>query len=246
MTTKISYGRSEDAWHGYDQFLVDLIDKYDAKSICDIGGGANPVLNQGYILKKGVNYSILDISETEVEKAPRDYKKIVADIASPEFVLQNEFDFVFSKMLAEHIKDAEQFHKNALKLLTDGGLAVHFFPTLYALPFLVNYLAPEKFSETLLRLFAPRDEYQHAKFPAYYDWCRGPTGSQMQKFNRIGYEVIEYRGFFGHGAYYNKIRPLKKLHEFKTKYLLKNPHPYFTSFAYVVLRKSNPYKAHPF
>ncbi|MGH7158413.1 MAG: hypothetical protein ACREGD_05120 [Candidatus Saccharimonadales bacterium] len=76
MTTKISYGRSEDAWHGYEQFLVDLIDKYDAKSICDIGGGANPVLNQGYILKKGVNYSILDISETEVEKAPRDYKKL--------------------------------------------------------------------------------------------------------------------------------------------------------------------------
>lgn len=187
--------------------------------------------------KKSLNYSILDISEHELNKAPSYYSKILADIASPHFTLNSKFDLVFSKMLAEHISDAEQFHKNVLNCLTTKGLAVHFFPTLYTVPFLANYLFPERLSNFLLNKFAPRDRYQHRKFPAYYHWCRGPTFKQMHRLTSLGYDIIEYRGLYGHHGYYKNVPVLRKIHDIKTNYLIKHPNPLFTSFAYVVLRK---------
>lgn len=237
MATNISYGRSEDAWRGYEQFIMALIDKHNIKRVCDIGAGANPLLNSCYIAEKNIDYSILDVSNTQLGKAPTYCKKILADIAAPDFSTCQKFDLVFSKMLAEHIADAEQFHRNVLKMLANDGLAVHFFPTLYALPFLVNSLVPEYLAAILLNLFAPRDTHQYPKFQAYYRLCRGPIRSQIERLSRLGYDVVEYRGFFGHGGYYNKVKILKKLHEFKTNYLLKNPNPFFTSYAYVVLKK---------
>jgi 2-polyprenyl-3-methyl-5-hydroxy-6-metoxy-1,4-benzoquinol methylase len=163
----------------------------------------------------------------------------VKDIASQEFSLNStKFDLVFSKMMAEHVKSGEQFHRNVLQMLAENGLAVHFFPTLYALPFLLNRLAPEVLADKIADLFTPRDKYQHAKFPAYYSWCRGPVRSQLKKYEELGYEVIEYKGFFGHHGYYNRLPFLKRIHELKTDYLLRKPSPLFTSYAYVVLKKA--------
>ena len=236
--TKISYANSEKAWSGYEGFITETVEKNNARRLCDIGGGANPLLAMNYIQKNEITYCILDISATELDKAPKDYIKIVADIASPEFSQNTKYDLVFSMMLAEHIKDGEQFHKNILGMLTDGGVAVHFFPTLYTLPFLVNYLVPEVLADKILQLVQPKDRHQHAKFPAYYNLCRGPTHSQLRKFEELGYEVVEYKGFFGHEGYYERIPFLKKLHELKTDYFLKRPNPFFTSYAYIVLRRA--------
>ena len=236
MITSISYGHSTDIWQGFEKLIIKIIERYEIKRVCDIGGGANPVLNINFIESNDLDYSVLDISESELLKAPKGYNKILADIASPTFSIEKKYDLVFSKMLAEHITDAEQFNKNVLSCLAENGLALHYFPTLYTIPFLVNYLVPDKFSNALVNIFDPRDMYQQNKFPAYYRWCRGPTRRQIQKFNDIGYDVVEYNGFFGHG-YYNKIKPLKKLHEVKTRYLLKHPNPLLTNFAYVILRK---------
>jgi 2-polyprenyl-3-methyl-5-hydroxy-6-metoxy-1,4-benzoquinol methylase len=237
MTTNIWYGKFEDAWKGYESFLTEIIVRSGAKEVLDVGGGANPVLPEDFIHRNGINCSILDISETELQKAPQRYNRIVADAASSQFSVNQRFDLVFSKMLLEHIRDAEQFHKNMLDLLKSKGLSVHFFPTLYTLPFFVNMLLPEKLAEILLYFFSPRDRHQHAKFPAYYRWCRGPTEAQIGKYRRLGYEVVEYAGFFGHG-YYGKIVSLQKLHEIKTEYLLQKPNPLLTSYAYIVLKKA--------
>jgi 2-polyprenyl-3-methyl-5-hydroxy-6-metoxy-1,4-benzoquinol methylase len=171
-----------------------------------------------------------------LSKAPENYTKILADIASPNFKIDTKFDLVFSKMLAEHIIDAEQFHKNILSCLNYNGLAVHYFPTLYTLPFFINYIIPDHLADILLHIFDPRDRHQHAKFPAYYRWCRGPTRKQIQRFISLGYDVVEYRGFWGHG-YYNKIKVLDKIESIKTNFLLQHPNPFFTSYAYVVLKK---------
>ena len=142
--------------------------------MCDIGGGANPVLHEDYIAANELQYSILDISDVELEKAPKTYDKIVADIAKNQFTPAYEFDLVFSKMLAEHVKDARQFHINIWNILHDGGLAVHFFPTLFTLPFLVNKFMPDRLTTQLLDKVSPRDKYQQGKFPAFYHWCWGP------------------------------------------------------------------------
>ncbi len=136
MATNISYGTYKEAWDGFDSFLTNLISKNHIKKICDVGGGANPVLSADYIKEINIDYYLLDISQDELNKAPENYNKILADIASPHFQLNTKFDLVFSKMLAEHITDPEQFHKNILSCLAKNGLAVHYFPTLYTFLFL--------------------------------------------------------------------------------------------------------------
>ena len=234
--TNITYGTYEEAWNGFATFLTDLIGKYHIRNICDIGGGANPVLGTDYIKEKNIDYYLLDISENELNKAPENYNKILADIASPHFNLKTKFDLIFTKMLAEHITDPKQFHKNVLNSLNTNGIALHYFPTLYTVPFFVNYVMPERLADILLHMFESRDRFQHAKFPAYYRWCRGPTNKQIQRFISLGYDVVEYRGFFGH-PYYSKIKVLDKLNSNKTNFHLKHPNPVFTSYAYVVLRK---------
>jgi hypothetical protein len=47
---------------------------------------------------------------------------------------------------------------------------------------------------------------------------------------------VQYWGFFGN-IYYTRIPILRNLHRAYTKYLVKHPSPYLTSFAQVVLRK---------
>lgn len=239
MNSTVSYAKTDSGWTEYTRRIVsELVEERQVRRVCDIGAGANPLLDDDFVRANALEYTILDISASELEKAPAGYRKIVADISSPGFSLDGQFQLIFSKMLAEHVRDGEQFHRNVMSLLAPGGLAVHVFPTLYTLPFLVNYLVPESLGSKLLGLFAPRDKYQHAKFPAYYRWCRGPTQTQMRRFKGLGYRVVEYRGFFGHAGYYNKIPILKSVHDLKSAYLLRHPHPLLTSYACVVLEKA--------
>jgi Methyltransferase domain. len=115
MIANISYSRSYEAWQGYTDKLKKLIDKYSIATICEVGGGANPTLSLEYISTKKLNYTILDISKNELDKAPSSYNKVVADICSNDLVDSSEYDLVFTKMLAEHIKNGELLHKNILR-----------------------------------------------------------------------------------------------------------------------------------
>jgi SAM-dependent methyltransferase len=213
-----------------------LIEFNDCRVVCEVGAGANPALDLEYICDRGLRYCIMDVSEEELAKAPDGYHKIVADICRPLVPGLGPFDLVFSKMLAEHIREPEQFHRNVHRLLRPGGVAFHFFPTLYALPFVVNLLLPEVASTLALRLLSPRDEVRHGKFPAYYRWCRGPTKGVLRKLENVGYIVEEYAGFFGHN-YYRRIPLMARVHAAVVTRLLRHPLPFLTSYAYAVLRK---------
>lgn len=234
----IRYLPSETAWDGWSDFLQKTIVDNGSKVICDVGGGANPQLPLEFVEANGIDYTVLDISQSELDKAPAQYHKICADVAAKDFAFgEAKFDLIFSKMVAEHVKSARNFHTNIRNMLKPGGLSVHFFPTLYTLPFTVNRLIPESLSSAILNVVAPRNRYQFDKFPAYYDWCRGPTKRQINRLEGLGYEVVDYVGFYGHAAYYRRIPPLRVLHNMKSAFLLRNPMPTFTSFAYLILRK---------
>jgi hypothetical protein len=220
----------------YSTFVQQLILDRQAKKICDVGGGANPLIPLKFINDNSLDYTILDISRAELEKAPEVYSKLVIDIEAEQFNVEGQYDFVVSRMMAEHIKKGMQFHKNVFMMLKPGGVAVHFFPTLFALPFLINQIVPERFSSILLNFFFPRDRYQTAKFPAYYNWCYGPIPSMVKMLQGIGYEIILFNGIFGHW-YYTKIPGLRQAHEIFSDYLIVHPNPYLTSYALVILRK---------
>jgi SAM-dependent methyltransferase len=233
---KITYLHSENEWNEYSVFVQHLVQEHGARRICDVGGGANPVLPVQFINENQLDCTVLDISSAELQKAPKSYKKLVQDIEAENFVQADQFDFVITKMMAEHIRNGRLFHKSIFSILKPGGVVVHYFPTLYALPYLVNRMIPEWLSSFLLDVFLPRDRYQFGKFPAYYSWCFGPTPSMIRMLTEVGYEIVQYRGFFGN-IYYTRIPILRNLHRIYAQYLVKHPSSYLTSFAQVVLRK---------
>lgn len=235
---KIGYAYQSTAWINYNSYLEDLATRSDVKKVCEIGGGANPSLSLDFIKKYSLEYTIVDISGEELEKAPDEYRKIVADITSPNLSLDGEYDLVFSKMLAEHVKSGLDFHTNVLRLLREGGYAFHFFPTFYAIPYIINFLIPGWLSEQVLLFVQPFriKKGNHPKIKAYYSWCRGPLSGQINRFEGLGYSVEEYIGFFGH-AYYQKIKPIQALQETISHLLVKYPLPGMTTFAYILLSK---------
>jgi SAM-dependent methyltransferase len=233
---EIIYTCSTNEWNEYAAFVQYQVREYGARKICDVGGGANPILSLQFVTDNQLDCNILDISSAELEKAPKGYKRIVQDIEAESSNLSEQFDLVITKMMAEHVRNGRRFHKNIFSMLKPGGVAVHYFPTLYALPFLVNKWIPERLSSFLLDFFLPRDRFQSGKFPAYYSWCYGPTPSMLEMLTETGYEILLYKGFFGH-TYYSKIPLLRDLHGVYTQYMVKHPNPYLTSFAQIILRK---------
>jgi SAM-dependent methyltransferase len=218
---------------------VDLLAQANARTVCDVGGGANPVVALDVIRERGLRYLLVDISREELGKAPPEYEKIVADIAADVPDLEPQ-DAVVTRMVAEHMRDAHAFHRNVRSLLREGGIAIHLFPTLYAPPFLVNRLLPEALTDRLLRILDPgRDPHgKRGKFRAYYEWCRGPTAKQIERLEHTGYELVEYVGFFG-DDYLARIRPIQMLQDRLAAILVDHPIPHLTSYAYVVLRRTN-------
>ncbi|BAY93089.1 MULTISPECIES: class I SAM-dependent methyltransferase [unclassified Tolypothrix] len=238
---KLEYRKVKNTSHiaEFKTYLHDLTTAPEIKRICEVGGGANPAISLDLIDKYGLEYTLLDISAEELAKAPNGYHKIQTDISSPSLNIDREFDLVFSIMLAEHVPNGLTFHKNVFNILRDGGYAIHVFPTMYALPFIVNQILPDKLSEKILWALSPhrKTDTNKLKFPAYYSWCRGPLNSQINKFENLGYKVEEYVGFFGTPAYFSKIKPLSLLDDWMSSILVKYPQPLITSYAYLLLRK---------
>jgi hypothetical protein len=235
---QIRYEHLNWGWKEHIPYLRKLASEPRVRRVCEIGGGANPSLSIDFVREHGLDYTVLDISQEELDKAPAQYNKVCADITSETLNLPGGYDLVFSKMLAEHVKDGRQFHRNIHRLLNPEGQAFHFFPTLSILPFVINRLLPERVTEPLLVSIQDRRERsgKHAKFPAYYDWCQGPINSQIRRYQSVGFDVEEFIGFFGHN-YYKKIPLLHKMQDRFARTLIKHPIPWLTSHAYVVLHK---------
>lgn len=228
MTSSVTYGYWRDGWE-LKRTLPERL-AADAENVCEIGAGAFP------LLPPRDGYSLLDVSPAELGKTDAGYVKIVTDICSPQFERPGIFDLVFSLSTAEHIADPRLFHLNTRRLLRRGAVAVHFFPTLYALPFVANRLLGEHLGEQILLKINPRriSSGPHAKFPAYYRWCRGPTRRQIRRLESCGFSVEQYYGYFGH-SYYDPLGAGPLL-EPVWRWLMRHPVPSLTSYALVVLR----------
>jgi hypothetical protein len=237
--TVVNFGISSDAWENVVPVIENIITQHGFRRVIEIGGCANPTLLPDFIARHGIEYTLLDISQTELDKAPSGYFKLCADICQEDFSFDGQYDFAFSRMLAEHVSSGARFHRNVRILLRDGGMAFHFFPTLFAPPFVLNYLLPERLSESVLHLLQPGRERggRLGKFPARYSWCRGPIKSQMRKFQTAGYGIETYSGFFGHEPYYRKIPLIHRLHLRICDWLKEHPVPALTSFSQVLLIK---------
>jgi SAM-dependent methyltransferase len=234
----IRMGMWPEAWFEFDGMLDFLCSHTDITRVCEVGAGANPVIPVEVIAARGLSHTILDVSQDELEKAPTYYQKIRADIASPDFVVGGTFDLVASAFVAEHVRSPRTFHTNIWNMLRPGGVALHLFPTLYTLPFALNRAMPAPITESLLlRAQSFRNRAgRHGKFKAYYRWCRGPARRQLARLEDVGFEVVAYTGYFGHGYYLNLGR-LHRIEQAKARVLIDRHALNLTSYALVLLRR---------
>ncbi|MGB8404114.1 MAG: methyltransferase domain-containing protein [Mycobacterium sp.] len=238
--TAVVYEDVETLWAGFEDLVRDLASAERARAVAELGGGADPIIGDWDFVKRR---TVFDISATALASADINLQTRLLDLCQPIPDDQSSYDLgrydlVFSKMLCEHLVDARTFHQNCFKLLRPGGLAVHFFPTLSALPFVVNKLAPEPAARSVAAKFLPdrRDDPNWQKRPAYYRWTTGPTRRARRRFESIGFRVEAWRAGFGH-HYYRAHAALDAAERVKSDFLLKHPVPGLTSFATVVLRK---------
>jgi SAM-dependent methyltransferase len=218
------------------QRLVDL----GGGNVCELGGGARPALDLDFLTEHGLSCLVVDVSESELRKAPPGYRTLVGDVSSRAFATgghDGSYDLVFSRVLAEHVPDARQFHLNARRLLRPGGIAMHFFPTLWWPPFVANRILPEGIAERILLRLEPWRERSgpRGKFPAYYHWCFGPTRAQIARLASVGFGVEHAVAYFGESSH-APGRVLTALNDGWTRLMLSRPNFHFTSYTAYTLR----------
>jgi SAM-dependent methyltransferase len=241
MAGSMTFAHFEDLHSGFPGMLVERAKDMGAEAVAELGGGARPLIEDedtwGFVPRRVV----YDIDPGELAKACDRLDKRQADLCEPlgaDAPDAGSYDLVFSHALCEHLREPEVFHRNCHHLLRPGGVAVHYFPTLGALPFVVNRLVPEKAARRLLGLAHPNrmTDPKRGKFPAYYRWCGGPTARSMGRFELIGFEVEEWRAGFGHN-YYKRLGSLQAFEDAKADWLARHAVRRLSSFAAIVLRK---------
>jgi SAM-dependent methyltransferase len=238
ISPEVTYKSAEEVCRGYCELLAEMARRNDVTAVAELGGGANPILGDAQLWWFVPDRVVFDIAADELSKADCNVEKRVADLCSPISDENGAYDMVFSRTLCEHLPDPRTFHENCFHLLRHGGVAVHIFPTLFAMPFLINWLLPETLSRSVLRLVWPGrlSDPKTNKFPAYYRWCTGPTRRTLQRYESVGFGIEEWNGSFGHD-YYRRVPMLNAAEEAKSRLLLRHPVPWLTSYALIVLRK---------
>lgn len=228
------------AWANFLPTVVALIRATEAKRVMEIGGGRSPSFGRDEVEALGIDYVSNDISARELDKAPAWAGRAHFDIQSsdPAMILPfaGRIDLAFSKMVMEHVASYRRAYANIFGLLKEGGIAISFHPVLYALPFVLNRLAPEAASQRLLRaVFPNRTDEGVPKFPAYYSGCV-ISERVRTTLREIGFSGVWQIPFYGH-RYYKRIPGLRAAHGRFTDYVKKRGMTRFASFAFTVVRK---------
>ncbi|HEX3709899.1 MAG TPA: methyltransferase domain-containing protein [Pseudolabrys sp.] len=228
------------AWANYERVVAGLCSAFDAHRILEIGGGRDPLFSRDEIKRLGVEMTVNDISPGELSVLPSGYRTACFDIAgdiSAVADLRNGFDLAFSRMVFEHVADGRRAWANLYELLAPGGIALAFMPTLYALPFVANWLLPDKIAAAIVkRLFANRTDDEDPVFPARYSWCVASERRMHPMLSEIGYREIAVLPFYGHG-YYGSFPIVRDLHARFTDIVRRRDWRLLASHAYIVVRK---------
>jgi SAM-dependent methyltransferase len=212
------------AWSNFLPTVRNILEAGNCRSVMEIGGGRFPSFDKGVVEQLGVHYTSNDISARELSLAPDWVSKAHFDIQTRDPSELDDhagrYDLIFSKMVMEHIPSYRRTYRNIARLLKPGGMAISFHPTLFALPFVVNYLAPERLTRPLLELVFPnRSDVDTPKFPAYYSGCR-VSRRLREEIRAFGFASVEQVPFYSHG-YYEKFPLLRGAHDRLSRVIMK-------------------------
>jgi 2-polyprenyl-3-methyl-5-hydroxy-6-metoxy-1,4-benzoquinol methylase len=229
------------AFNRYKDECRRLVDEHGLHDLCEIGGGRSPLFDPEEIREMGITYTVLDISPEEIALAPAVCEPVCADICTPPQPGNvQRFDFMFSRFVAEHVTSGDAMHRNVRSMLRPGGIAFHLYPTLYSPAFVANRLLPKRLTAAIMaRLFG-----YTWKFPARYSRCTGPTRRMRLFLETLGYEILEFRPFYG-TWYFDRLPILRTMDDRFTSWAANRQSAYFTSYAYLIMRRPHPAAGEP-
>jgi SAM-dependent methyltransferase len=240
MLESLDLGRdSEASWRDLRRSLLGLISFTNAQHVLEIGGGRSPFLTLDEAAEHDFEYTVNDIEEAELARAPAGFRTLCFDVARalPPEIPAGTFDVIFSRMVFEHVRDGRTAWRNLCHLLAPGGVGFAYVPTLYSPPFLVNALLPNFASAPILRLInADRNHDKEPKFPAYYDMCRASQSSLEPKLREAGFSEVHVVPFFG-TPYFPVVPGLNRIARAFDRLVDRKGWTTFASYAYLVVRK---------
>lgn len=232
---------SQWAWDNYESTILALARHYGLRRVCEIGGGRDPLFSAEQAHRRGLELTVNDIDSGELALTPAGLKTacfdIAGDLSEPD-IARGGYDLMVSRMVFEHVGDVERAWTNIHALLAPGGVALAFFPTLWAPVFALNHILPEKASRAIVHALFParRDGGGDPKFPAHYDWCRGSRATLTPMLTRAGFSDVHIQRFWGHG-YFDRMPGLKQADHAFNALAAKIGWDFVTTYAYVVVRK---------
>jgi SAM-dependent methyltransferase len=241
VLTRMSIGRDAEAsWACFRETVTTLVRATQANSVLELGGGRFPFFSSDEAHALGVDFTINDISQDELNLAPNGFKTACFDVASPlpSQIQVDEYDVIFSRMVLEHVRDGRMAWANMLRLLRPNGIAFAFVPTLFSPPFVINRLIPDTIGSRILRMIDPhRTPGEVPKFPAYYKLCRGRESYVTNELLKIGFLDARVLPFFG-TPYFPAVPLLDRLFASFDSVVKKYEIQTFSSYAYIFARKS--------
>jgi SAM-dependent methyltransferase len=232
---------SQWAWDNYEATILGLSHQFGLRRVCEIGGGRDPLFSAQQAAANGIDLIVNDIDAGELALTPAGLETarfdIAGDLSEPD-VSRGGYDLMVSRMVFEHVHDVERAWTNIHALLAPGGVALAFFPTLWAPVFALNHVLPEKASRAIVHALFParRDGGGDPKFPAFYDWCRGSRRQLTPMLNRAGFSDVHIQRFWGHG-YFDRMPGLKQADHAFNALAARIGWDLVTTYAYVVVRK---------
>jgi SAM-dependent methyltransferase len=234
------------AWEAYERAVLGFVahcrdagrHEGGLVRLLEIGGGRRPLLTAEQARATGIAYTVNDISARELALGPPDFAKAEFDIAGDVDTKQRgRHDLIISRMVMEHVRDASRAWANMAALLAPGGVALAFHPTLFAPPFVINWLIPERLTAPALRFFfADRHDGDAPKFTARYDLCRAEQGVVEPALRSAGFREVLSAPFWG-DRYFRYLPGVRSANDALSALAEARDWRWLASYAYTIARK---------
>lgn len=227
-------------WDNYKAVIRHLAQSFGARRMLEIGAGRCPLFGREELRSLNAELTVNDISAEELAHLPAGYRQACFDIAGEVDPSQTgSIDLAFSRMVFEHVEDAHKAWSNVHALLAPGGVALAFVPTLFALPFLINWLLPDNLGERIAHaLDKRRTQEEQPVFPAHYNWCFTLNAPMRRRLESVGFGEVMVQPFYGH-RYYQRFPVIRDVHRGFTAFARKVDLRLVSTYAYIAVRKTS-------
>jgi len=226
------------AWANFEACLRRLCEQEHVVHVLEIGGGRNPLFSLEEIKAMKLQYTVNDIDQSELDKAPASLSKFCFDIAGEEMPAEaaGSFDLIFSKMVFEHVRDAQRAYSNMFKILNSGGVFFNFHPVLYSPAFVINWLLPDSLTRKIVHTVTPgRVTGNQPKFPAFYSNCE-ISDAAIANIHDAGFAEVFLIPFWG-TSYFQNIPGISFLDRNFTNFVMERRMKKFASFCFCLGQK---------